>query len=130
MSKHSSGTRPPRDPTPSEEPLAGTNPRRAVASGWTARYRAGEREQVWREMREAGEAVRDAGVVEHARAVAVETMTSVRRNVETVRDRLTEAGYRFQAGTDEVHVPPTPDTPAMLEEFLAKAWMPPGGTYR
>jgi hypothetical protein len=111
MSMRSAGPRLHGDPRPAR------NSYPAAARGWLARYRAGEHVQVWREMREAGEAVRDTGVAEHARAVAAETMTRVRRNVEAVRDRLAEAGYRFHVADEEVHVPPTSDTPAELDEF-------------
>ena len=74
-----------------------------------SRYRAGEHRAVWADLRALGETVRDPRHFEDARAVAVETMTRVRRNVETLIERLSDAGYEF--GIEGVGRPTAPLSP-------------------
>ncbi|MBL7252704.1 hypothetical protein [Paractinoplanes lichenicola] len=76
------------------------------------RYLRGDHEQVWADLRELGPEAR----TDDARAVAIETMRRVRRNVEAVRARLDAAGYAFQE-PDQAHVPPTPEADAELDVF-------------
>jgi HEAT repeats len=64
---------------------------------FVARYRAGEHEGVWRDLRLAG-AARDLSLREEAATVAAMTMQRVRQNVETVTSRLRAAGYPFDEG--------------------------------
>lgn len=59
------------------------------------RYLAGECEQVWDELYELGEEVRDPAYFDDAVAVARETMTRVRKNCEILIPRLQELGWRF-----------------------------------
>jgi len=80
------------------------------------RYHDGEHEQVWADLRELGPAVRDDGVLDDARMVAVETMRRVRHNVEVLRRRLDDAGYRFK-DPGRVHLPPPTDVTARLDRF-------------
>lgn len=80
------------------------------------RYLRGDHEQVWADLRELGPSVRGDEVLDEARSVAVETMRRVRCNVEAVRRRLDDAGYRFQE-PDRVHVPPPADAGEQLDRF-------------
>ena len=87
---------------------------------WLGRYRAGERDEVWRELRQLGDTVRDPGRIEDAAAVCDEMARRARWTVETLVERLVGQGYRFlsfdSAQTDVVpHVPPTPDAPALVD---------------
>jgi hypothetical protein len=80
------------------------------------RYRDGAHEQVWAELIAVGADWRDE---EHDReealALARETMRRVVHNVQVLEARLPELGYRF-AHPDAVHVQPTPDISAKLDE--------------
>ena len=89
-------------------------------SSYLDRYRAGEHEAVWSELAALGADVRHEPVYSDARAVARETMTRVRHNVELLAPRLRELGYRF-AHPDEVLVPPTPELLERLDWLEAGA---------
>ena len=65
------------------------------APTYLERYLAGEHEAVWAELAALGPAVREEPVLADARAVARETMTRVRANLERIVARLGEMGYRF-----------------------------------
>jgi hypothetical protein len=84
----------------------------AVSPDWLARYRAGQRDLVWHELRQLGSAVREPGVVEEAQLVCDEMATRARHNVDLIISRLTSAGYRFHLGDDDAtpatpHIPPS-----------------------
>ncbi len=64
-------------------------------SNYYDRYRRGERIEVWSELITLGEAVRQEPVYSDAVAVARETMTRARENVETLITRLDGIGYEF-----------------------------------
>jgi len=66
-----------------------------MARSYLERYRSGEHEAVWAELTALGPSVREAPLFADAHAVARETMTRVRANVETLVDRLRTLGYRF-----------------------------------
>jgi hypothetical protein len=59
------------------------------------RYQRGERIQVWSDLVALGDAVRQEPVYSDAVAVARETMTRARQNVETLITRLDRIGYQF-----------------------------------
>jgi hypothetical protein len=59
------------------------------------RYLAGEHEEVWAELTALGPAVRGPDLLTDAEAVARETMTRARRNVELLILRLESIGYEF-----------------------------------
>jgi len=69
------------------------------------RYRAGEREAVWREMTALGAAVRDPPHFDDAWQTARETMKRARRNVRTIIQRLDGLGYAFWDGEQGAHGP-------------------------
>src|SRR6476661_4688879 len=59
------------------------------------RYRNGEYEQVWDELKALGPAVREEPHYSQAREVAAETMRRVRRDCELIVARLHALGYIF-----------------------------------
>jgi hypothetical protein len=59
------------------------------------RYEAGQREQVWAELTDLGEAVFDAAHHTDAVAVAVATMNRVGTNISTLVQRMNSMGYRY-----------------------------------
>jgi hypothetical protein len=61
------------------------------------RYRAGERRPVWDLLRDLGDRVREGPISVEALAVARETMSRARSNIERLIGRLDEVGYRFTA---------------------------------
>lgn len=72
---------------------------------WLQRYRDGEREQVWHELRQCGRRVREDDLRVEAQAVCDEMAHRARHNVEVIIERLREQGYRFHTNdeaTDEV----------------------------
>ena len=64
-------------------------------SSYYDRYQRGERIEVWSDLIALGEAVRQEPVYSDAVAVARETMTRARLNVETLITRLDGIGYEF-----------------------------------
>src|SRR5688500_16096331 len=90
--------------------------RQLPASDWLDVYLSGERELVWRAMFSRGPDIRGEDLFESAEAVARETMGRVRANVELVVARLRELGYQFHS-PESVHVPPSADAVAQLDEF-------------
>jgi hypothetical protein len=92
------------------------------------RYRAGDRERVWHELRQLGGKVRQARFQEEAEAVVREAMTRARQNVIVLIERLREQGYRFgdpwnKEGARSPHAPPSEHTPAFVL-WLEKRWGP------
>lgn len=85
-----------------------------MSPDWLSRYRAGQRDLVWHEMRQAGRLVREPGLLEEAQLVCDEMARRARRNIDVILGRLASAGYRFHSGGDEdewepmtPHYPPT-----------------------
>lgn len=70
------------------------------------RYLDGEREAVWAELAALGAAIHEQPLFDDAQAVARETMTRARANVETLAQRLTALGYHFIS--DALGEPPAP----------------------
>lgn len=70
-------------------------------SGWLDRYRGGERDQVWHELRQLGSRVRQPGLREPAQLVCDEMARRARHNVELLVQRLTLDGYRFHSNDEE-----------------------------
>jgi hypothetical protein len=68
------------------------------------RYRRGECEEVWAELVALGSRIREQPLFSDAQAVARETMTRARSNIELLVPRLTSLGYQF-AHPDRVFVP-------------------------
>ena len=90
-----------------------------ASSGWLDRYRAGEREQVWHELRQQGDRVRGGVMEREAREVCEEMARRARHNVEILVGRLREQGYLFHTNDGsrepvEPHRPPTPDADSLV----------------
>jgi len=68
------------------------------------RYRQGECEPVWAELLGLGDKVRQQSLNADALAVAHETMTRARANIEMLVPRLNKLGYQF-AHPEQVFVP-------------------------
>jgi hypothetical protein len=94
----------------------------APAPDWLDRYRAGQRDQVWHELRQLGAAVREPGLREQALAVCDEMAWRARRNVEVIIRRLTAAGYRFHA-SDNAQAPVTPHVPPAAGARAHAQWL-------
>ena len=86
---------------------------------WLERYCAGEHADVWAELVALGPAVREEPARSAAETVAAETMQRVRANVETLTDRLREAGYEF--AVDPPHIPPDRDLSAHVAAVETRA---------
>lgn len=80
------------------------------------RYQQGERETVWAELVALGEKVREEPYLSDAQAVARETMTRARTNVERIYERLQAIQYHFEF-PQRAFVPPPADVRAQLDEF-------------
>lgn len=78
---------------------------------WVERYRGGEREQVWHELRQLGAAVRKGAVRDEAQLVCDEMARRARHNVETIVERLRLQGFRFHTNDDAAR-PVDPFLPA------------------
>jgi hypothetical protein len=72
---------------------------------YLARYRAGDREQVWAELAALGGAVRQEPVLSDALAVARATMARAGENISQLVARLHDLGYQFD-DPDEIVTPP------------------------
>jgi len=70
------------------------------SQGWLERYRRGEREQVWHELRHWGDRVREPDIAGDAQAVCDEMALRARHNIELIVGRLREQGYRFHTNDD------------------------------
>jgi hypothetical protein len=84
------------------------------------RYRRGECEQVWAELLALGSQVREQRLYAEALAVANETMTRVRANIELLVPRLKSLGYQF-AHPDRVFVPADDETRRIAAEVNRRA---------
>jgi hypothetical protein len=80
------------------------------------RYRDGECEQVWAELFALGGKVRDKRFYAEATAVATETMTRARANIQLLVPRLTSLGYQF-ASPDRVFVPADGESQRLAAEI-------------
>jgi hypothetical protein len=98
--------------------------------GWLDRYVAGQRAEVWHELRQLGAAVREPDVVEEAQRVCDHMASRARQNIETIVSRLTEQGYRFHTNDDDQtpvvpHHPPGPHAPELAAWLQAHFGMVP-----
>lgn len=89
---------------------------------WVTRYRNGERDQVWHELRQLGGAIRESGRAEEAQSVCDEMARRARNNVELIVERLTEQGFRFHTN-DDAQTPTTPHTPPTDEAAAHLEWL-------
>ena len=71
-----------------------------ASSNWLDRYREGQRDHVWHELRQLGSTVRESGLFEEAQLVCDEMARRARQNVEVIVERLSSEGYRFHSNDD------------------------------
>lgn len=90
--------------------------------GWLERYRSGDRERVWHELRQMGDRVRSPELAAEAQAVCDEMALRARRNVGVIVDRLTTQGYQFHTNDDE-QAPVTPLRPPTAMAESTAAWL-------
>ncbi len=61
---------------------------------WLSRYLAGQREQVWHELRQLGSTIRErSDLAEEAQLVCDQMARRARENVEVIIERLSTDGY-------------------------------------
>jgi hypothetical protein len=89
---------------------------------WLDRYRAGQRNRVWHELRQLGAAVREPGLREEALLVCDEMARRARQNVEVIIERLSSAGYRFHCN-DDAQEPVTPHFPPAAGAAAHADWL-------
>ncbi len=85
---------------------------------WLERYKKGEHEAVWAEIRGAGS---DAALVVEAEKVAAELMARVRKNLERIAAALAAGGYAFAAGNAKKALPAPGAKTATAIKGLEKA---------
>lgn len=90
------------------------------SQSYLERYLKGEQRQVWSELRELKEAIRDEPLFSDTVSVAHETMRRVRNNLEIVHKRLLELDYKFLY-PDRVIVPPNEQTDQIIQKLEQKA---------
>lgn len=86
------------------------------------RYLNGECEMVWHELQQLGSSVREEPVYSDALAVAQETMSRVRQNIETLIVRLIELGFLFGYDHHLLNVLKNPRTHA-TDYMQRRAWV-------
>jgi hypothetical protein len=108
--------------------------RHGVTGNWLDRYRAGQRDEVWHELRQLGRAVREPGLFEEVQLVCYEMARRARHNVEVMPLRvLPQLGLqprripradipRQPLATEAV---PSPRTPASLNTRSITSEVPP-----
>lgn len=92
------------------------------APNWLSRYHDGQRAQVWHELRQLGNRVRESGLFEEAQLVCDEMARRARHNIEVIVERLADAGYRFHTNDDE-QTPETPFVPATAGAVEHANWL-------
>jgi len=80
------------------------------------RYRNGEYVQVWDELMALGGQVRQEPFYSDALAVARETMTRVRQNIDTLYERLRKIGYLFE-NSETAYTPVNPSVIKNMHAF-------------
>jgi hypothetical protein len=100
----------------------------AMNRDWLARYRVGQREEVWHELRKLGAAVRAPEFRAEAQLVCDEMALRARHNIEVIVERLKQDGFRFHTNDDKQtpvtpHIPPTP-TAAQHADWLEQRFGP------
>jgi len=66
-----------------------------MTSNFSERYHRGEYKQVWQEILQLGESIREEAVYSDVQNVVSETIDRIGSNIETIVPRLVSIGYRF-----------------------------------
>jgi hypothetical protein len=94
----------------------------ASSPNWLQRYREGQRDQVWAELRELGGTVRRPGLAQEAQLTCDEMARRARHNVEVIVGRLTSQGYRFHVN-DHAQTPVVPWVPPTVRAAQHADWL-------
>ncbi len=89
---------------------------------WAQRYRDGDREGVWAELRQLGPDVRDTEFQTAAQSVCDEMALRARFNVKLLARRLRAEGFAFHTNDDQ-RTPVEPFRPASPEAPRLLAWL-------
>lgn len=92
------------------------------SGNWLERYRRGQRELVWHELRQLGSAVREPGRFGEAQLVCDEMARRARQNIEVIVERLASVGYRFHSN-DYEQTPVTPYVPPTAASAEVAGWL-------
>jgi hypothetical protein len=87
-----------------------------MADTYLERYLRGDCEQVWDDLIALGDHVREEPIYSDALAVARETMTRAKRNIEILYERLNTMSYLF-AWPDQVIQPPDADVISQIDQL-------------
>lgn len=68
---------------------------------WVARYQAGQRAQVWHELRQLGASVRNNEFLSEAQLVCDQMARRARQNIEMIVGRLSQDGFQFHTNDDD-----------------------------
>jgi hypothetical protein len=98
------------------------NCRTVSSPQWLDRYRAGQRDAVWHELRQLGSRVWEPGLAEQAQLVCDEMAWRARLNIELIIERLTHAGYSFHSN-DGARTPVMPHIPPTAAAARHAAWL-------
>jgi hypothetical protein len=93
-----------------------------ASQGWLDRYRGGEREQVWHELRQLGDRVRGGSVAREAQRVCDEMALRARHNIELLVGRLRAQGFQFHTN-DDSREPVDPYRPPTEQATSLDAWL-------
>lgn len=93
-----------------------------ASRGWLDRYRSGEREQVWHELRQLGDRVRGGALEREAQGVCDEMAHRARHNIEVLVGRLREQGFQFHTN-DDSRGPVVPYRPPTEQATSLDAWL-------
>ncbi|MEO1377438.1 MAG: hypothetical protein AAFW70_24780, partial [Cyanobacteria bacterium J06635_10] len=86
-----------------------------LTKNWVSRYKAGEFEAVWRELKNLGE-IKDESRKNEALAVAREIMKLVKYNLNIIANNLIQLGFEF-VESEKVLVPAKSNASQYLDEF-------------
>ena len=89
---------------------------------WLERYRNGQRDLVWHELRQLGAGQLEPEQAAEAQLVSDEMARRARQNVEIIVERLTAEGYRFHVNDDD-ETPTTPYVPPTDGAMAHADWL-------
>jgi len=94
----------------------------STSPNWLSRYRHGQRDQVWHELRQLGSTIRESYLVEEAQLVCDEMAHRSRQNIEVIVERLSHDGFQFHLNDDE-QTPVAPYFPPTAKASEHAAWL-------
>ncbi|MEP7120069.1 MAG: hypothetical protein ABJE95_04125 [Byssovorax sp.] len=98
-------------------PRAGARPPVPAKPRWIERYKKGEHEAVWSEIRALGASARDKAALGEIEKVTAEMMARVKKNLDRIVATLRKHGYAFQVPLKEALAPPGPKTAKAIADL-------------